>query len=159
MSFYIKEIEDSDRPGIKAIIQREWGIPVVVRGNVYYPQNLPGFTAMEGEEIAGLITCNIRDGQCEIVTLNSFKPNRGIGTGLVRAVQKKAVAAGCKRYWLITTNDNVDAIRFYQMKGFRLAAVHIGAIEESRRVKPEIPDTGYYGIPIRDEVELEMILG
>jgi hypothetical protein len=33
--------------------------------------------------------------------------------------------------------------------------VHAGAVEQSRkRIKPEIPETGAYGIPLRDELEL-----
>jgi hypothetical protein len=68
--------------------------------------------------------------------------------------------AGCSRFWLITTNDNVDALRFYQRRGFRLAALHSGAVDDSRaRLKPEIPEVGDHGIPIRDEIELEQEIG
>jgi hypothetical protein len=63
---------------------------------------------------------------------------------------------GCARLWVITTNDNVDALRFYQRRGFCLAAVHRGAVDRSRAsLKPEIPAVGAYGIPLRDEIELE----
>jgi len=65
---------------------------------------------------------------------------------------------GCRRVWLITSNDNLDALRFYQRRGLRLVAVHRGAIDEARRVKPSIPATGEYGIPVRDEIELELQL-
>jgi len=66
--------------------------------------------------------------------------------------------AKCKRLWLITTNDNTLAFRFYQKYGFALVAVHRNAIEKSRRLKPEIPLIGNAGIPLRDEIELEMML-
>jgi hypothetical protein len=59
---------------------------------------------------------------------------------------------------LITTNDNTKALRFWQKRGFRLAAVHRNAVEKSRKIKPEIPLTGNDGIPIKDEIELEMAL-
>jgi hypothetical protein len=50
----------------------------------------------------------------------------------------------------------VDALRFYQRRGFRLVALHPGAVDDSRRrLKPEIPELGEYGIPIRDELVLE----
>jgi RimJ/RimL family protein N-acetyltransferase len=84
-----------------------------------------------------------------MVTLHAFVPFVGIGTRLVEAVRTAAVDNGCHRLWLITTNDNVDALRFYQRRGLR---------DEARRLKPEIPIVGAYGIPIRDEVELEMRL-
>ena len=55
---------------------------------------------------------------------------------------------------LITTNDNVDALRFYQRRGFVLTELRPGAVDESRRMKPQIPLVGAYGIPIRDELVL-----
>jgi ribosomal protein S18 acetylase RimI-like enzyme len=73
-------------------------------------------------------------------------------------VKKSATLKGCRRLWLITTNDNTDALRFYQKHGFMLVAVHRNAIEESRKLKPEIPLIGNNNIPIRDEIELEMML-
>ena len=42
-----------------------------------------------------------------------------------------------------------------QRRGFRLDAIHRGAVDDSRsRLKPEIPVVGAYGIPLRDEIEL-----
>ena len=80
----------------------------------------------------------------------------GAGTALIEAVEQLAARHGCARLWVITTNGNVDAPRFYQRRGFQLAAVHRGAVDDSRsRLKPEIPVTGAYGIPLRDEIELE----
>ena len=68
--------------------------------------------------------------------------------------------SGARRLWLITTNDNVDALRFYQRRGFRLVRVHAGAVDRSRAaLKPGIPEAGDHGIPLRDELELEMTTG
>ena len=94
----------------------------------------------------------------EVVTLDSLRPGRGIGTALIEAVKSAASAAGCRRLWLITTNDNLHALGFYQKRGFRLVAVHPGAVDAARRLKPEIPLNGNDGIPIRDEIELEIVL-
>jgi hypothetical protein len=66
---------------------------------------------------------------------------------------------GRGRLWLITSNDNLNAIRFYQRRGMRLTAVHRGAIDEARQIKPSIPLIGEHGIPIHDELELELRLG
>jgi hypothetical protein len=52
----------------------------------------------------------------------------------------------------------MDAVRFYQKRGFRLVAVHRRALEETRRLKPSLPETGIDGIPLRDEIELEILL-
>ena len=80
----------------------------------------------------------------------------GAGTALIQAVAQLARRQGCTRLWVITTNDNVDALRFYQRRGFCLVRVHRGAVDRSRAcLKPEIPPVGAYGIPLRDEIELE----
>ncbi len=60
--------------------------------------------------------------------------------------------------WLITTNDNTGALRFYQKAGFRIVAAHRDAIALARRFKPEIPLVESPSIPIRDEIELELRL-
>jgi GNAT superfamily N-acetyltransferase len=110
--------------------------------------------------VAGVLTFVIGERDCEILTLHCAERLRGTGTALIEAVEKLAADAGCARLWLITTNDNVDALRFYQRRGFRLAALHRGAVDESRaRLKPEIPPVGEHGIELRDELELEKVPG
>lgn len=93
-----------------------------------------------------------------ILSLDSLQPGMGIGTALIEAVRFCAIQQGCRRLFLTTTNDNIDAILFYQKRGFALANVRPGAVNASRLIKPEIPLIGYYGLPIRDEIEFEMIL-
>lgn len=60
--------------------------------------------------------------------------------------------------WLVTTNDNVDALRFYQRRGFVLVDLRPNAMQAARALKPEIPLIGRYGLPLRDELYLEMSL-
>ena len=85
---------------------------------------------------------------------------RGTGTALVEALAKLAEGAGRNRLRVTTTNDNVDALRFYQRRGFRLAALRRGAIDDSRaELKPEIPPVGDHGIDLRDELELDKVPG
>ena len=65
---------------------------------------------------------------------------------------------GCGRVWLSTTNDNIKAIRFYQKRGFDMVKLRRNSMEETRRLKPEIPLIGLDGIPLRHELELELVL-
>ncbi len=81
-----------------------------------------------------------------------------MGSALLDAVKSVAAASKCRRLWLVTTNDNTRALRFWQKRGFRLVAVYPGSAEKLRRLNPKIPLTGIDGIPIRDEIELEIIL-
>jgi len=151
--------DDSHRGWAKELLEEEWGAAETVsRGVIHHADKLPGFVALVDDTPRGLITFNIKDDQCEIVTLNSQVTGRGIGSGLVFTVRNHAYAKGCKRLWLITTNDNTYAFKFYQKLRFAVAAYHIGLIEQSRKLKPQIPYIGMDGIQIRDEIELEMRL-
>jgi hypothetical protein len=107
---------------------------------------------------AGLATYRIEGGECELVSLDSLVERRGVGSALITAVHEAALAAACQRLWLITTNDNAAAQQFYERRGFRLVAIHKGAIAVSRRLKPSIPLVGLQGIPLEDELEYERIM-
>jgi ribosomal protein S18 acetylase RimI-like enzyme len=136
-----------------------WGSPEVVsRGRIRDASRLPAVLGREGDEVVGLATFEVVGDACELVTLDAFREGRGVGTALLEAVIEEARARACKRVWLITTNDNLRALRFYQRRGLRLVAVHPGALDEARRLKPEIPRIGLHGIALRDEIELELEL-
>lgn len=155
----IRALCKEDQEWVKSFIRDRWGSEVVVvHDEVYFPHQLPGFLAVLDGEIAGLVTYRVADKDCEVMTLDSIKPSVGVGTALMDAVAEAALQAGCRRLWLVTTNDNLNALRFYQKRGFELAAVHRHAVTKSREIKPEIPMVGEFGIPLRDEIELEKIL-
>jgi DNA-3-methyladenine glycosylase I len=157
--FEIVQLSDEWREWARNLVRDHWGSEAVVtRGRLHDTSSLPGFVAAMGSEAAGLATYDIRGGGCELVSLDSLREGIGIGTALVGAVERAARAAGAGRLWLITTNDNLAAVRFYQKLGFHIAALHLNALEESRRLKPEIPLTGIDGIPLTDEIEMELQL-
>lgn len=152
----IVEIGDEDRPSIVHFISNRWGSSVSVsRGQMHDTADLPGFLCRDKGEIIGLVTYHIEDDDCEIVTLNSEWNERGLGTELLNLVIEKAKERGCTRVWLITTNDNTHAIRFYQRRGFEWVGFHKDAMTESRKLKPEIPALGNDDIPIKHEIEFE----
>lgn len=155
----IRPLSPADKTIAEQFLQAQWGSVVMVsRGILYHPAELPGFIAEERDEVVGLLTYHLVGDDCEVVTIAAARPFQGIGTGLLTAVKEMAQAAGCRRLWLITTNDNLPALRFYQRRGFVLVAVYPCALDQSRELKPEIPFIGLDGIPLRDEIELEMIL-
>ena len=128
------------------------------KGRMFDPSELEGFAAVADEKVVGLVTFRVERDECEVVTLNSLSEGTGTGSSLLNAVRDTAIKARCRRLWLITTNDNLSALRFYQKWGLRITAIYPNALERSRMLKPEIPLLGKEGIPIRDEIELEMIL-
>jgi GNAT superfamily N-acetyltransferase len=155
----IRPILSDDRDWILTFLRGRWGSDrMVAHGRLYYPADHPGFLAEVGGAPVGMTAYEIVGDTCEIVFLDSGPQQAGIGTALVDAVREIARRAGCRRLWLITTNDNLTALRFYQRRGFVLAALRPNAMVAARLLKPEIPLVGEFGIPLRDELELEMAL-
>jgi ribosomal protein S18 acetylase RimI-like enzyme len=139
------------------LLEQEWGSVDVVAlslGGVVDASTLPGWLAEQDGEVVGLLTYLVTGDLVDIVTINAFAGG-GVGTALVGALVAD-VRGSATRVRVTTTNDNTRALRFYQRAGFRLTALRPGAVAAARRLKPEIPETGDDGIPIRDEIELEM---
>ena len=156
----VRPLGEDDRRWAAAIEAESWGEPVVARlGELVDPRDLPGFVACLDGERAGLVTYAVRGDECEVVTLRSLREGRGVGRALLDAVRDTARRAGCRRLWLITTNDNLRAVALYQRWGMDLVALHRHAVSESRRrLKPSIPERDAQGIPIAHELELELLL-
>lgn len=155
----IRPASDVDREALRRHLVETWHAEeVVAHGELYYPLELPGFVAVEGERIRGHVTYRVTGDGCEITSIDATPPRSGVGTRLMDAAEQAARGARCRRIWLVTTNDNLDALRFYQRRGYRLSALRPGAVDAGRRLKPELPEVGSYGIPMRDELELEKSL-
>ncbi len=156
---FIEPVEEDDREWVRQVSIEHWASEIVVtRNSVYIVEEQPGFIAKLDAQRVGLATYRIEFNLCEILTLNSLVPGRGIGSTLLEAVEKEAKKQDCKRIWLITTNNNLEALGFYQKRGYSIKAIYSNAMEKSRRLKPEIPLVADNGIPIRDEIELEKFL-
>lgn len=148
-----------DREWIRRVLRHRWrSTQIVTRGVVHEADLLPALIAEANGERIGLATYRFAPPGCELITLDSMLPARGVGGALLERVADDARDAGCRRLWLVATNDNLPALRFYQKRGFTLVALHRGALDDSRRLKPTIPMTGRDGIPLRDELELERVL-
>lgn len=155
----LRRLSQNDLPRLRQFWIDHWGSEeMITRGNIFRPEHLEGFVVEDGDEWIGLLTFAIGDGECEVTSLDSLREGKGIGSQLINQAIKEARGRGCKRLFLITTNDNLNALGFYQKRGFEIAAIYRGAVNESRKIKPGIPLVGYNNIPLRDEIELEMSL-
>ncbi len=125
-------------------------------GKVYYPEDLEGIIERHDDEMVGLLTMRVYGKDMEILTVNSVVEGRRIGTSLILAAIEEARKRACRRVWLVTTNDNLRAVALYQRLGFRIIEVHVGAVDEAREIKPQIPKTGAQGIEVHDEIVLEL---
>lgn len=157
----IYPIDVTTRELVTAFIKKEWhSTDMLIRGEIIDMRQIDGFVLMDSckNAIKGLVTYIVRGGYCEIVSLNSIVPNSGIGTALLKNVKQMATALGCSTLQLLTTNDNLNAIGFYQKRGFELVGVNLGAIDKEREATPEIPLTGQNGILMHHELEFAMTL-
>jgi GNAT superfamily N-acetyltransferase len=150
----IVRLDEKYRNEVNHIIKGNWAGPILVtKGTAHDTSSSEGFVSVEDGVVTGYILYEFCETQCEVLVLESIKQNHGIGTALIEAVKEAAKENNCTRVWLITTNDNIHAIRYYQKHGFELGAVHINAIEKSRELKPSIPLIGDNDIPIKHEFE------
>jgi hypothetical protein len=124
------------------------------RGELVDVLELPWLIAERDGERLGLLLYRPDDGEGrgELAALATPVHGAGAGTALVRELRRRIPD---RPIWVVTTNDNTDALRFYQRLGFRLRELRAGAVDEARRtLKPTIPAVGRYGLPLRDELEL-----
>jgi GNAT superfamily N-acetyltransferase len=158
--FRVRTRDESDRDGVESFLAERSVLNVARLGRLERALDHPALVAERDGALVGVLTFVLGNGDCEILTLHTAERFGGTGSALVEAVEKLAADAGCTRLWVITTNDNVDALRFYQRRGFRLVALHRGAVDQSRaHLKPEIPPIGDHGIDLRDELELDKVPG
>ncbi|AWM15942.1 GNAT family N-acetyltransferase [Bacillus inaquosorum] len=139
---------------------KHWGTPkMVISSGIFRCNELDGYAAVdESGEIIGCITYVIDRKDCEIISLDSIIEKKGFGTALLQQVEETAKHAHCHRIKLITTNDNVHAMAFYQKRGYQFAALFPNAVEKARQIKPEIPVKAENGILIRDEILFSKII-
>lgn len=156
MAINIEPITPDDLSIVLDIVKRFWGSDsIVVQGEEIHIANLAGLKALLEDEIIGISHYRIRSSQCEILTLASLHEGLGIGSALLAAVESIASSEHCEKLSLITTNDNLHGLGFYQRRGFHLAALYPGQMTISRALKPGIPMMGENNIPLRDEIKLE----
>ncbi len=157
----IRRAASGDADFVRGTFVREWhGSHLWSRGVRYDLDQLTALVATLDGEPVGLLTYSVLPGgyQCEVVSLNALAPSRGVGAALLDEAVHAARASGCHRIFLTTSNDNLHAIAFYQRQGWRLCAVHRGSIDQARRWNSVVPHIAPNGIPIRDELELELPL-
>lgn len=159
MTFELRGLTEDDLPRLRQFWIDYWGgEEMISRGHIYRPEQLEGFVIEEGEEWIGLLTFLIKDRECEVTSLDSLREGKGIGSKLIDKAIEEARARDCRRLFLITTNDNLNALGFYQKRGFEIVTIYRGAVNESRKIKPGISLIGMNNIPLRDEIELEILL-
>jgi len=154
-----EKVDIANRDLINAFIKERWhSTSMIIRGKVIDMTKTEGFYFSEDEKVIGLITYIVYNNILEITSLDSLKENRGIGSKLIETIIQEAKERKIQKIVLITTNDNINAIRFYQKRGFDMVHLFRDALDVSRELKPEIPLVGKDSIPLRHEIEFELTI-
>lgn len=152
-------VNDANRKQIKRLLIDQWyTTDMIIRGVSVDMTKAGGIAAYEKESIVGLVLYAITDSICHLISLNSLIRHKGIATELISRVADIARGGHCTKIVAVTTNDNIDAIRFYQKRGFDMAYLYHDALAVSRKMKPQIPLMAENGIPMRHEIQFELDL-
>ncbi len=158
----IRAVKQEDATWIKSFMNEYWGgEPLVIRGGKkYYPSSLSldGLIAENTQGVVGFLFYEIQDRACEIIVFEVLDKFQGIGTQMLDQLKEIVKIKECDRIHLMTTNDNLDALRFYQRRRFTITEIRVNAVAQARAIKPTIGLVGEYGIPLRDEIDLELLV-
>lgn len=149
----------TQQQAVTALFRQLWGsTEMVISSGTFDIQDLDGLVARQADRIVGIISYAWTTKWLEIVSLDSLVENQGIGSQLLQAAEKIAQENDRHQTSLITTNDNLRALGFYQKRGYHLTELYPNAVAKARQIKPEIPLQADNGIPIRDELRLTKVL-
>ena len=155
----VRQVAPGDRDWVVKSLVAVWtSTSVARRGELVEAAGLPGHLATLGARRVGLVLVDVKDKAYEIVAISTTEPHRGIGRALMESCFAEARATGCRRVWLVTTNNNIGAIAFYQRLGMDMCALHLQAVQLSRELKSTIPVRDAAGVPIDHELEFELLL-
>lgn len=157
MSIKAITIHNRDRM-IQFFEEHWWSSQMIISSGIYNCDQLDGYIYEEAEEILGLLTYVFHEEALEVISLDSVQEGQGIGSKLMQAVELLAKQKGLLKITLLTTNDNLNALKFYQKRGYRIVKVIPDAVTKARAIKPSIPLIGDKGIPLHDELQLEKLL-
>jgi len=147
----------ADRPRIAELADYFWGeVQVESFGRSYQVDALPAYVACDGDVIVGAASYAREGDATNLVMLNVLPlwQGRGAARGLIAAVTEMTRAEGAERVIAATTNDDLPALGLYQRLGFTITKVLVGRLlEHHGGVEP-----GFAGIPVRDEIQMELRL-
>lgn len=144
----------ADEPWATGFLDEHLGGRRQARGGELIDVLASGLGFVAGD-LTGLLTYRVDGDALELTAIATAPRGRGTGTSLVDALVAAARYVRASRIWVVTTNDNLDALAFYEHRGFRVTTIRTGAIDEARRtLKSAIPLVGQHGIEMHDEIEL-----
>ncbi len=145
----------------RSLVAREWGTDaLVIAGKVRATDDMSLIAATRADgRVLGIAYYAMTEAVAllgAIVVVDASEP--GVGTMLFNAVADEARTLKLKKLRAITTNDNFEAMKFYQKRGMHFLSLFPGGMNAYRAFKPNLRSEGRHGIACRDMLELEMDL-
>lgn len=157
LAFDIQSMTDRER--LEDLLRLRWSDGgVFVGGRMLRPCDVEAIGAYIDGRLQGVATWRVEGGMFYMLTVNNITDQRGVATVLLDRMLSMAREQGFPALRVVISNDNWPAFRFFQKRGFRLVVLHAGIVDMMRRDVPSIPERGVEGIPMRDELELEIAL-
>ena len=154
----IRPAVPGDNSQIAALKQYFWGdVEIVHFGHAYRIDALLAYVACDDDKIVGVAGYTRAGDALSLVMLNVLPQwqGRGAATDLLAAVIHEACSQGAARVIAAVTNDDLPALGLYQRLGFAITGVLVGRLARLR----DDARRGFDGIPVRDEIQLELWLG
>jgi GNAT superfamily N-acetyltransferase len=149
----------TDRKALDEMLRLRWSDGTIfVQGKLLSPSDVEAIGAYYDNRLQGIATYRVERGLPYMISMNNVTDRRGVGIALLEAMIALAREQGAPVLRVLISNDNWPAFRFYQKRGFLITTVHTGVVNMIRMMKPSVPDCGVDGIPMRDEIELELVL-
>ena len=134
------------------------GGPVIVSsGRLYELSRQELLIAVAAEEPVGFVAFRCEGEKAEVLAIKSLHRQHGIGTTLLAHVEDVVRRRGVGEVVLVTTNDNTDALRFYQRRGYQILDFQRNAFRDVLLLKGLDPNAviiGQHGIVVRDVIVL-----
>lgn len=150
----VRPCEDADRQAVLDLFERDFGSTRVSAFEAEHALvDVPALVAtVKDGLLAGALAYRIDGEALQMLALatDPMWQRSGVGGHLVARAEVLAREAGCRRAVLVTSNDNLPALYFYQRQHYRVAAVAIGSLVARAAGRP-----GFAGIHVRDEIRLE----
>jgi ribosomal protein S18 acetylase RimI-like enzyme len=155
----LRASEPHDRERLEQLALHFWGeTEVECFDRVYDVLKLPAIVAELGGALVGFVSYAVDgavDGERMNLVMFNVLPDfqgRGVGKELLQAAVEKARLLGLTRLAVATSNDDLPALGFYQRAGFTVEAVVPGRILQHHGKE----ERGFAGVPVRDEIWLQL---
>ncbi|KAF0229555.1 MAG: hypothetical protein FD175_1893 [Beijerinckiaceae bacterium] len=154
----LRPIEDKSE--IAAFMVGTWGSTrMMVAMQVYDVMAIEATGLYDAEnKLVAFASWALRDKTAYLCALHALVEGKSYARHLLAALMPVLKDKGARTIRAMITNDNMPALTFYQKNGFRFATLYVGGVDAYRPTMPGMRTHGYQDIPIRDALELEMIL-